>query len=206
MMLRKNIGAIAWLLGLALLFLNGCKGVTPPVQFYTLTVPEAQAEAAFAAEAKDAIAVGVGPLELPKMLDRPQIVTRGTGNRLQMAEFHRWGGSLPEDILRVLTENLSGLLQSNRVMAHPWADFFQPDYRVYLVFHRFDGRPGESLVLNATWTLTDARGREAFAVRRSVIREPLASADYESLVAASSRTLEILSRQIAQEISHIRAK
>lgn len=205
MMLRKYIGTIAWPLGLALFFLIGCQGATSPVQIYTLAMPEAPAEAANPAKTQDAIAVGVGPLELPKMLDRPQIVTRGTGNQLQLNEFHRWGGSLNEDILRVLTEHLSGLLQSNRVMAHPWAEFFQPDYRVYLVFQRFDGRLGESLVLNSTWTVTDSRGRQALAVRRSVIREPVA-ADYESLVEASSRVLEELSRQIAQEIERLRAK
>lgn len=206
MMLRKHIGAIVCPLGLALFFLIGCQGVTSPVQFYTLATPEAPAEAVNPAKAPDAIAVGIGPLELPKMLDRPQIVTRGTGNKLQLTEFHRWGGSLNEDILRVMTEQISALLRSNRVLAHPWADYFQPDYRIYLVFNRFDGRLGESLVLNATWTVTDSRGRKALAVRRSVIRESLAAPDYESLVSASSRALEVLSRQIADEIEGLSAK
>lgn len=204
MMLTKHFGAIGSILGLTLLLFVGCKGATSPVQFYTLAVPDAPAEATHPADTPDAIAVGVGPLELPKMLDRPQIVTRGTGNTLKLDEFHRWGGSLQEDILRSLAENLSGLLRSNRVMTYPWADFFQPDYRVYLVFQRFDGRLGESFVLNTTWTVTDTRGREALAVRRSLIREPLAAADYESLVAASSRVLEALSQQIAQEIKRLR--
>ena len=205
-MLRKHFGVIGWTMGVTLLLLIGCKGATSPVQFYTLAVPDAPAEAASTAKTSDSIAVGVGPLELPKMLDRPQIVTRGTGNTLQMDEFHRWGGSLQEDILRSLAENLSGLLRSNRVMTYPWADFFQPDYRIYLVFQRFEGRLGESLVLNATWAVTDARGREALAVRRSVIREPLAAADYESLVAASSRVLETLSLQIAEELERLQAR
>ena len=198
--------AFKWMLGIALALVVGCGGVTAPVQFYALSGPEPPAQTLSSVDMSKEIALGVGPLEIPKMIDRPQIVTRGAGNKLDVAEFHRWGGALNEDILRALTEQLSGLLKSNQVMAHPWAEFFQPDYRVYLIFHRFDGRLGESVVLNATWSVTDGRGRKALAVRRSVITEPLSSTDYESLVSASSRVLDGLGRQIAHEVKSLQAK
>lgn len=206
-MMRVTItGSLKWLLGIALVMLIGCGAATRPVQFYALSAPEPPVSSPGTATLSDTIALGVGPLVIPKMLDRPQIVTRGAGNRLQVAEFHRWGGALNEDILRVLTERLSLLLETNRVMAHPWADFFEPDYRIHLVFHRFDGRLGEAFVLNATWSVTDGRGRKALAVRRSVIDEPLAATDYESLVTASSRALEELCRQMAAEIRGLNGK
>ena len=202
----KKLVALRWVLGTALILLIGCGAATGPVQFYALSNPETPAQMSGSQNVSGSIALGVGPLEIPKMIDRPQIVTRDTGNKLQVAEFHRWGGALNEDILRVLTEQLSGLLKSNRVMAHPWAEFFQPDYRVYLIFHRFDGRLGESVVLNATWSVTDGRGRNALAVKRSVINELLPSADYESLVSASRGALEKLGQQIAQEVLSLQAK
>ena len=202
MMRRSQLRIPGWVLGAALVLLVGCQGTSSPVQFYALSMPEPSSPA----KMMDAIALGVGPLEIPKMIDRPQIVTRNSGNKLNVDDFHRWGGALNEDILRVLTEHLTGLLQSNEVMAHPWAEYFQPDYRVYLVFHRFDGRLGESVVLNATWTVTDTRGRKSLAVRRSLIREPLKTTDYESLVFAASVALEKLSRQIAQEVKALGAK
>jgi uncharacterized lipoprotein YmbA len=206
-MMRVTIaGALKWLLGIALVMLIGCGAATSPVQFYALSVPEPPTPSPGTATLSDTIALGVGPLVIPKMLDRPQIVTRGTGNQLQVAEFHRWGGALNEDILRVLTERLSLLLETNQVMAHPWADFFEPDYRIHVVFHRFDGRLGEAFVLNATWTVTDPRGRKALAVKRSVINEPLAATDYESLVSASSGALEELCRQMAAEIRGLTGK
>lgn len=195
-----------WGLGMALVLLVGCGAATGPVQFYALSGPEPPPQAPGSTNMVDKIAVGVGPLSIPKMIDRPQIVTRSTGNRLHVEEFHRWGGALNEDILRLLTEQLSGLLESNRVMAHPWADFFEPDYRVYLEFHRFDGRFGESVVLNVTWTVTDARGRKALAVRRSVISESLATTDYESLVSACSAVVSDLAQQIAKEIRILQGK
>ena len=202
----KKMTGLRWVLGAALILLIGCGATTAPVKFYTLSGLEPQDQPSSEAGVSDTIALGVGPLRIPKMIDRPQIVTREAGNKIQVAEFHRWGGSLNEDILRVLTEKLSGLLQSNQVMAHPWADFFVPDYRIHLVFHRFDGRLGESMVLNATWTVTDTRGRNALAVKRTIINEPLPAADYESLVAASSRVLDELGRQIAKEIQSLHGK
>ena len=36
----------------------------------------------------------LGPIDLPRYLDRPQIVPREAGNRLIVDEFNRWGGSL----------------------------------------------------------------------------------------------------------------
>ena len=206
MMQFKNMTGLRWVLGIALIFLIGCGAATAPVKFYTLSGLEQQDQPSSAAGMSDTVALGVGPLRIPKMIDRPQIVTREAGNKIQVAEFHRWGGALNEDILRVLTEKLSGLLQSNRVMAHPWAEFFEPDYRVYLVFHRFDGRLGESVVLNATWTVTDARGRKALAVKRSIIDEPMPATDFESFVATSSRILDELGQQIAKEILSLRGK
>jgi len=195
-----------WAFGAALLLLIGCQGATAPLKFYTLAVPETASDSNLAANPRDMIAVGVGPVEIPKMLDRPQIVTRVTVNRLQLDEFHRWGGSLQEDILRVLTEKLSDLLNTNLVMAHPWGDYFKPDYRIHLIFHRFDGQPGESVVLDATWTITDAGGRQALVVRKSVISEPCITTDFDDLVSAQSRALGALGRQIAQEIAQLEAR
>ena len=79
----------------------------PPIEFYTLTPLAGIAEADKAAGLGDAVAVGVGPLQMPKIIDRPQIVSRTGVNKINVDEFHRWAGSLYEDFLRVLTLNLS---------------------------------------------------------------------------------------------------
>jgi len=34
------------------------------------------------------LAIGVGPVEFPKFLDRPQIVTRKSQHRVEVSEFH----------------------------------------------------------------------------------------------------------------------
>ena len=183
---------------LLILVLTGCFGKTPPVQFYTLT-PLAETGAAVAGERYGKLlSVGVGPLEIPKVLDRSQIVTRSDANRLWMAEFQRWGGTLSDDFLRVLAENLSVLLKSEQVLAYPWRDFFDPEFRVNLKMHQFDAEKGGNAVLSVTWSLSDAKNRNV--LHKSMLREAVPGPEYTDIVSAQSRLLLRLSQEIAGEI------
>ncbi len=179
-------------------FLTGCLGKSPAVSFYTLTpLAESSLPVAAARQGK-AFAVGVGPVEIPKVLDRSQIVTRSDENRLWMAEFQRWGGTLSDDFLRVLAENLSVLLKSEQVLAYPWRDFFEPDFRISLKVHQFDTEKGGDAVLSVTWLLNDAGNRNV--LHKSVLREAVSGPEYADIVSAQSRLLLGLSQQIAGEI------
>jgi uncharacterized lipoprotein YmbA len=189
-----------------MMMITGCRGITSPVEFYTLNaVIETPATTQVAVADQD-LAIGVGPIEIPKTIDRPQIVTRTGPNRLEVDEFHRWAGSLREDFMRVLATNLSILLQTNRVATHPWEEYFQPTYRIVLDVQRFDGSPGEEVVLNATWTITGQDGRNALLVRKSIISQPVSGQDYEAFVSAKSRILATFSRKIATEIKNLHSK
>jgi len=189
---------------MALVLLTGCRSFTPSVEFYTLTPLTGMPEAGRAVGLPDAIAVGVGPLHLPKIIDRPQIVSRSGSNQIHMDEFHRWAGSVYEDFLRVVALNLSGLLNTNLVAVYPWEDYFDPDYRIYMEVDQFDGRLGEFALLNMTWTVTGRDSRDILLVRRSIIQEPVQGADYEAFVAAKSRILAALSREMAKAIKTVR--
>jgi uncharacterized lipoprotein YmbA len=190
---------------MVIFILTGCRSATTPIEFYTLTPLTGIAEADKAAGLGGAVAVGVGPLQMPKIIDRPQIVSRTGVNRINVDEFHRWAGSIYEDFLTVLAMNLSALLQTNMVAAYPWEEYFDPDYRVYLEVNQFDGRLGEYALLNVTWTVTGRQPNDILRVRNSVIKEAVQSADYEEFVAAESRILAALSREMAREIMAIHA-
>lgn len=198
----SKISLAAWIV---IFMLAGCRSASPPIEFYTLTPLAGIAQTETPAGLGDAVAVGVGPLQIPKMIDRPQIVSRIGVNRINVDEFHRWAGSLYEDFLKVLTMNLAALLQTKQVAAYPWEDYFDPDYRVYLEVHQFDGRLGEYVLLNITWTITGRRSDNVLRVRNSVIKEAVQSGDYEAFVAAKSRVLASLSREMASEISAVHA-
>jgi uncharacterized lipoprotein YmbA len=198
MIMNRHAQNLGLTIFMVLVFLAGCRSATTPVEFYTLSPLISVAEADKVAGFGDNIAVGVGPLQIPKIIDRPQIVTRIGPNKINVDEFHRWAGSVYEDFLRVVTMNLAALLQSNLVAAFPWEDYFDPDYRIHLQVHQFDGRLGQYAQLDITWTITGREARDVLLVRKSLIREPVQGAYYDDFVAAKSRVLATLSRQVAR--------
>jgi uncharacterized lipoprotein YmbA len=176
--------------------LAGCLGKTPAAVYYTLT-PLAAELGTPVAHADGQRSIGIGPVKFPDELDRPAIVTRSGSNRLEVNEFRRWGGDLEKNVIRVIEENLSYLLQTERVMARPWERYFQPGVRIALDIRRFDGRLGEYAALDATWVLIDPAQEKPLHVGRSVIQEAVDGDGYDALVAAQSRTLARLCEEMA---------
>ena len=203
MMTKGHVRITSLAIIMVLVLLAGCRGATSPVEFYTLSPIDTISEADKIVGLGDNLAVGVGPLQIPKIIDRPQIVTRIGPNQIHVDEFHRWAGSVYEDFLRVVTMNLSALLQSRLVVAFPWEDYFDPDYRIYMEINQFDGRLGQYAQLDVTWAIIGRETRKILLVRKSLIREPVQGEDYDTFVAAKSRILGTLSRQIAQGIKEI---
>ena len=196
---RARFGNMGWALLLTVFFVAACS-TTPPVAYYTLnTLPEMQQEIP-AAVVDDTLAIGVGPVEFPKFLDRPQIVTRKSQNQIEVSEFHRWAGSFPGDFSRVLAKNISILLPTDRVAVYPWGEQFSPTYRIKLEVEQFDGQLGETVVLDVTWIVTDKEGTDKVVVRKSRIVEATSDKTYEALVEAKSNGLATLSRTIVEEI------
>jgi uncharacterized lipoprotein YmbA len=182
---------------LAVIFI-GCRAASPPVTFYTLTSLPTHVSTSGQISLKD-MSIGIGPVRLPKLIDRPQIVTRPAPNKVELAEFHRWGGYLNQNVSKVITNNIAVLTGSNQVLTYPWpADYF-PDSWIELDVHQFDGQLGGSVLLNVTWTLKLA-GNDELYVKRSVIRQQASGNDYESLVVAKSQILEKFSLLIVREL------
>jgi uncharacterized lipoprotein YmbA len=196
---KSGLLRTVWALALMALLFVGCRSTPSPV-FYTLTTLAKGNPTAESPAPKGDLAVGIGPAQLPEYLNRPQIATRTAPDRLTLSEFNRWGGSLSRDFLRVLAENVAALLGTDRVLAYPWGDRLEPTYRVALDVQRFDGQLGETVLLKATWIVTGGEGKTPLAVRKSDIQEPVSGKDYDALVAAHSRALATLSREIADEI------
>lgn len=196
---RARFGKIGWGF-LFLVFLLSACGSTPPTQFYKLnSLPSGQQEYPAAHLGED-ISIGVGPVVFPMFLDRPQIVTRKSQNQLQISEFNRWAGSLPRDFSRVLAENISTLLPTDRVAVYPWGDTFSPTYQIKLYVDQFDGQLGEQVLLRVTWSVVDQQGANELVGRKSLVVEPVSGNDYEGLVVAQSNALATLSRTIVEEI------
>jgi hypothetical protein len=185
---------------LAALQTSGC-GTTKPASFYLLNplaVPEGQPKTG---PASPDLTIVVGPIKMPAYLDRPQIVTRRSDNRLKIEEHHRWGGTLKEIFPRVLSENLSVLLATDRVALHPWRGSDAIDYRLSANLLRFDGSLGQSVTLKVRWALHRGTSDRDLLLMRTFDQSEVVDGDtYEAQVAAQSRLLERFSRDVADAI------
>jgi len=79
-----------------------------------------------------------------------------------------------------------------------------PAYRLGVTVDQFDGRLAETVWLNAVWTVKDPKTQKTLAVGTSVIKEPVTGGGYGDLVAAESRAIAALSREIAAEFEKLR--
>jgi uncharacterized lipoprotein YmbA len=187
------------LLGVCLLGLSGCAS-SPPTRFYAL--PSLSGAEAAPPAASHNLTLGVGPVMLPPYLDRAQIVTRASRARLVLGEFDQWAASLQDTILRVLAENLSLLIPTDRVLLHPWSRTPEPDYQVAVEVIQFDAGPSGEVVLAVRWRLLSANEQE-LVMRKARFTAAAGKQDYEATVIAMGQTLEALSQDIAAALQTI---
>ena len=188
------------------LLLAGCGSSSQRVEYYTFNPLTGMQAEANTPVTDQILSIGIGPVEIPQILDRPQIVTRSGPNKLNIDEFNRWAGRLDENFARVLAENISLLLDTDQVAVYPWQTDFKPRYRIALKINYFEGQWGKDVLLEAIWSVTEQQNQSTHSMRKTAVNEPLsAEPDYEALVAAHSRAIAQLSREIAQEIQRLQA-
>ncbi|MGI9336509.1 MAG: PqiC family protein [Gammaproteobacteria bacterium] len=186
----------------ASLVLGGC-ATSKPTTFYLLQPIATIPATATPVSTSTPVALGVGPIELPHYTDRPEIVTRGDGNQLDVAEFSQWGEPLDDNVTRVLAENLSMLLPTQRAEVFPWKRAAQIDYQVTVEVSRFDGTLGGDAVLAARWQVRDDRTGKEVVARKSRFTFPSVTADHAGVVAAMNRTLDALSTDIDKALESL---
>jgi uncharacterized lipoprotein YmbA len=192
-MRRQTIARTALVLLLAVLGAGACASSTPRSYLLSASPPPASAGPAAGP------VVGVGPVAIPDYLDRAAIVLPTGRDEVTLSEAHQWAEPLRAGVSRVLAENLSMMIPTDAVAVFPWRTPWTFQYRVTVEILRFDGPLGGPAVLHARWRLLDGSGRELVlrAVHRSeAATEPSPAA----LVAAQSRLLACVSRDIAAEI------
>jgi hypothetical protein len=192
-------------IGIISLLVAGC-GSSTPSRFYTLTSLKSAEPMQQPAGEKIKTIVRIGPVDIPDYLDKPQIVTRTGRNELSIAEFDRWGGSLRNDISRVLIENLSSTLAAGHVTVVPWKQYAPGTYRVPLTITRLDVTPGGNLYLKAQFSIIDKDGKTVTAFRESSFSKPVNGTGYNVVVTAISDALADLSQEIAASVKSAIAK
>lgn len=188
---RRTALALVFSVGTVLV---GCSR-SPRANFYTLA-PAARSETVVPAQ--NASTVSVAPVTLPELVDRPQLVMYIDDSRVDILEMHRWAEPLKSAIPRLLAENLSRLLGTERVSTYLQNAASEAAYRVFVDIRRFSST-GDSVIVEANWAIR--RSKEgAEKVGHSEMREACWAGGYEALTAAYSRALAALSNDIAQSI------
>jgi len=180
----------------------GCISLAPkpdPSRFFSLTSLPRTAQRPQDTAGTNALALGIGPIKFPGYLDRQQIVTRISPNRFAVAENDRWAEPLEENFSRILSQNLSILLQTDRMVAYPWEKIQQPTYQIQVEVLRFEPNAEHLVELWARWRIVDS-AKKTVNVKESYLTQPAGDKSTEASVAAMSGVLANLSQEIAASI------
>jgi hypothetical protein len=180
--------------------LAACGGTSPPVRFFTLA---SEAPSQTAASNVTPFTIIVGPVTVPELVDRPQFVLRSAPNRVELTEQARWAAPLKSEIPRVVADHLAQRLAGARTATAAQRAATVPDYRVLIDIQRFETSQQEGATVQALWTVRPTVGAPFSG--RSLVTEN-AGAGYEDLVAAHSRALASISRDIAAAITASRPR
>ena len=185
------------------IFLSSACGTSPKETFYTLN-PIALPPVIEGMEDHPHPSVAIGPVNVPEMVDRPQLVVRQSGNRVEVLEQHRWAQSLRTEIARVIAADLRSQLRGAQVAS--WREYAgrNADYRIAIDIEQFDAIPGQGVTVQAVWTIRRAAG-DVSQSARALVREPVHAAGIEALAAAYGRSLAAISVEIGHAVQSLQA-
>ena len=185
------------------LLLTAC-AETPAPSFYLLESHNLPVIATTTVEKKQMI--GLGPLTLPAVLDRQQIVTRTENNGIQLAEFHQWAAPLKGNVIDVLSKNLEAQQANSIVRGYPWSAYGDMDYRIIIDISRFDSQLGKSANLEANWAIMEEKKHTIVSNGRTNLTQPLSDASYQSAVLAQEKLLSLFSQQLSLALHQLPKK
>ncbi|MBP2232904.1 putative lipoprotein YmbA [Azospirillum agricola] len=170
---------------MAVLLLAGCQ--TPDSRLYTLSVLPPDGPVGAAAGG----ALALGALELPPLVDRPQIVRRIDSNRVETLEFDRWAEPLADGLRATLAADLAARLPGRSVLPVAGSAPAAGTAVLSVSVLRFEATADGRVVLDAQWGAANGPRRRDSVEIRAANGEPAA------LVAAMSRAVAALADRMA---------
>jgi uncharacterized protein len=180
---------------------TGC-GFSQPSRFYRLSPASIKDIQAFNLPDQKRT-ISVGPVTVPVVLNRPQIATLSGSNVVIISEYDRWAGSLNDNLVRTLTENLAVLLPSMMVVPYEIGRRIDSSYQLVIDIQQFDGVLGKSVTLKAGWLILERDSKKTILVKKSIISADVQGYDYNDYVSSMSSALGKLSLEIAHTIASL---
>ena len=173
------------------LLLNACLlGTSQNAKFYTMT-----AVAGPVFSENYSTSVGVNRIQLPKYMERPQMVTQGNNSaQVNISEFNRWVENPSVLATRALTANLNTLLPSAQItQTHLKGGKFAQTVTLEIV--ELNAVLGKQVELTAWCTVKDSVGKEQS--RQKIEHTVPVGKTYDELAQTYSQLLADVSRDIA---------
>lgn len=182
----------------------GCSVLAPQpdrTRFFVLTASAPPAEAV--SPSPGALALGLGPIDLPSYLGHLEVVTRAAPNRIDLSPSDRWAESFDDNVREVLTRDLGARLPGAHIVSFPWYPTTPLDYEIAVRFERFERVGANSTELDAHWTIRDGKTRRTLATRAARFATAVPDGAMESAAAALSADLAGLAGQIATTVAQL---
>jgi len=173
---------------------------SPPVQKYILTPSIENDTETLSDKENTKITIGIGTIEFSEYLKRPEIVSFKGSNELNVDQFNRWAEPLEKNFERVLIENLSRLIPTDRINIFPWQEEEPNGFQIIILVNEFGMRSDSSVVLDARWSVSKKFKRDFLMTQRSFYTENAAGVSIEVEVALLSDLIGKFSRDIANEM------
>jgi uncharacterized lipoprotein YmbA len=178
----------------------GACASSPPLRYYSLNDGWPMAVAS-----PDGVSVAIVRVNLPEIVDRPQLVVRSAGHRVQFSENDRWAEPLRRQVPRLLARDLSEALDSSRVVALAIdAREFDFDFKVGVDVQHLEVISGQRVELDAVWRVEARNGCSSF--NRALVLVELGNTatpdEYATAVDAERRVFRALAENIAAGISN----
>jgi uncharacterized lipoprotein YmbA len=164
---------------------------SPPPKVYTLAVvPGAPAGGR-------PITASVAMVDIPKYLDRPQVVRRSGTVELGVEEFERWGEPLANMVQRVFADDLTARLPSGSIVTTSRTLSGDEAMTIELALARFDPDPDGTVVLEAQWRVQRKAGGRSKTETARITRRPA-----DDTTAAEVRAMSDALGELADSIAH----
>jgi uncharacterized lipoprotein YmbA len=186
----------------------GCSVLSPQPdrsEFFILTpVSDRAGMAAKPASASpdSQLTIGVGPVDFPDYLRRLPVVTRVAPNRIELSDERRWAEPLDKNFVRVFSENLAALLDTQQIEKYPWSLRTKVDYQIEINVQHFETTSDGQAQLITSWIIRDGHGGKILYASQTTAGGP-AGPDGVSASAALSGDLATLSKEIAARITEL---
>jgi len=185
---------------MACLWSLGC-ATSPPTKFYLLNPSASTSETETGlAQNHQRKTIRVDGVVVPGYLDRDEIVTRISENQIHLADLDRWGEPLRNSLTNILALNLSRQLPAKDFAVFPFKCPSPVDYQIIVEIIRMDGSLNGGVQLTAQWSILEGKDSDLMVTKESSFKDSEAPTDYGELVAAQSRLVEALSREIAKSL------